>query len=294
MFDFFKHPKVTTTVETKKEPPKSGAKTTAEIIQEIHDTFYSEVDELLKQAGITLSLETQHSEIIEKYERLQKLGFINTKEGKIAIEEKNRLEALRKENLSKKELSDAIHYFSNKYPLYKFITEESVNRICFKYNLVYGPVSLYTGTVPDKNLKQIESFKIKIEDRAFCVEHEKVRYEKDTTSKWSTTRVKYIEKEFFSNSNFKYGWYMSAVKDHRFQHHDNKGYEAPLIIAAPRKDFDMTNHEMNGFQIVTKKVEIPDPVVLQPVMYNEKMYYLIVTAWGDEAYDSDVMNPKMN
>ncbi|MBK8366268.1 MAG: hypothetical protein IPL10_02335 [Bacteroidetes bacterium] len=35
---------------------------------------------------------------------------------------------------------------------------------------------------------------------------------------------------------------------------------------------------------------IPDPVVLQPVHYG----FLIVTAWGDEASDDIVVNPKNN
>ena len=35
---------------------------------------------------------------------------------------------------------------------------------------------------------------------------------------------------------------------------------------------------------------VPDPVVLQPVRYG----FLIVTAWGDEASDEMVVNPRNN
>jgi len=46
-------------------------------------------------------------------------------------------------------------------------------------------------------------------------------------------------------------------------------------------------------QIITK-IQIPDPVVLCPVMYGSEKYYLIVTAWGKEASDKAVVNQKMN
>ena len=45
----------------------------------------------------------------------------------------------------------------------------------------------------------------------------------------------------------------------------------------------------NMFHLV-KTVNIPDPVVLQPVCGG----YLIVCAWGDEASDEIVVNQQMN
>jgi hypothetical protein len=52
-----------------------------------------------------------------------------------------------------------------KYPNNKFITEESVKKICEKYNLVYSTIDRYIGTVPDKNLTEIANFKINDEDK---------------------------------------------------------------------------------------------------------------------------------
>lgn len=43
-----------------------------------------------------------------------------------------------------------------------------------------------------------------------------------------------------------------------------------------------------------KHIEIPDPVVLKPVIYNSQKYYLIVTAWGLEAGDEIVVNSNHN
>lgn len=54
-----------------------------------------------------------------------------------------------------------------------------------------------------------------------------------------------------------------------------------MQIVAPQKDFDMT-----GKVVRNRRIEIKDPVVLQPVKHG----YLVVTAWGDEASDPIVVN----
>jgi hypothetical protein len=152
--------------------PKANlkGKTISEIVEEIHETFYTEVDRLLADAKIANSLDTNKQDLIDKCERLKSLGFTNTVEVKEAEKEILRLENLKRGNEEKKTLTEAINYFSFKYPNYKFITEESVRKICKKYNLVYGEISRYIGTVPDKNLKHIEGFKVLEDDECFITE----------------------------------------------------------------------------------------------------------------------------
>ena len=118
MFNLFKKEKTTDVVE--KVSFKN--KTTNEIIEEIHESFYTEVDKLLASAKILNCLDTDKNDLIEKCERLKSLGFKNTTEIKEAEAELNRLEKLSNENQSKKTLTEAINYFSFKYPNYKFIT----------------------------------------------------------------------------------------------------------------------------------------------------------------------------
>ena len=143
---------------------------TNEIIAEIHDTFYTEVDRLLEMANEKHSLETGKTELINKAERLAKLGFTSSKEVEEANKENIRLKELQRENLEKESLVRAIEYFSFKYPHYKFITEDSVKKICEKYGLIYGEVQYYKGTVPDINLEHIEKFKITKEDKCYkCI-----------------------------------------------------------------------------------------------------------------------------
>jgi hypothetical protein len=53
--------------------------------------------------------------------------------------------------------------------------------------------------------------------------------------------------------------------------------------------------QLENFELKVKPPK-EDPIVLYPVHHNNNgsKYYLIVTAWGDEASDSLVVNHKMN
>lgn len=271
-------------------------KTTNEIIEEIHETFYTEVDRLLAEAKILKSTETTKQGLIDKCERLKKLGFTNTKEVKEAEAEIARISRLEADNNYNKSIQKAIEYFSVKYPLYKFITEESVKKICAKYNLVYSTIDRYTGTVPDKNLKQMESFKIANEDACY----ERINYGMIVHRGWAPkgTIVDYNE---YKKANFidivnnqdpfeEFGLVMTY---RRMTLEDEKVNKCSLEIAAPLKDFNIEKSELNDFQLSTK-IEIPDPVVLQPIYFGGKKHYLVITAWGLEANDELVVNQKMN
>lgn len=52
--------------------------TNNEIVEEIHETFFTEVDRLLAAAGIKGSLHTEKQELMNKDARLQNLGFSYT------------------------------------------------------------------------------------------------------------------------------------------------------------------------------------------------------------------------
>lgn len=246
-------------------------KTNDELVEEIHQTFFTEVDRLLEQAKVLKSTETTKQKLLDKSTKLLALGFQQTVEIIEAKVEFNRLRAIEKNNEANKEIIEAILYFSNKYPQYKFITEDSVKLICEKYNLIYGDVKFYQGNVPDANLKQMEEFSILDEDRCYCESY----------------------KSMFMNSDDKkisYDYYNSRLKSLRYD--SNYTYtKSALLIAAPISDFNTTNMEIKDHQL---KAKVKDPIILCPVFYKEKVYYLIVTAWGKEANDNLVINEKMN
>lgn len=276
--------------EVKVAEPKADFKnkSTNEIIEEIHETFYTEVDRLLAEAKILKPLDTDKQDLIDKSARLKSLGFTNTNEVSTSESEIARLKKLENENLTKDNLREAINYFSFKYPHYKFITEESVIKICEKYNLVYSEVSNYIGEVPDANLEHIENFKIEEIDECYL----------EIVSYFGTVNIlsfdKYKEKT--SPLDPSDSLYESKIRIRR-QMQMNPNYsrnytKANLEICAPIKDFKKELMELKNFKL--SKIEIPDPVVLKPVFFKGMKHYLIVTAWGLEASDELVANQNHN
>jgi hypothetical protein len=275
------------------DQPVTKDQTVNDIIEEIHDSFYGEVEKLLAEAKISNSLETEYQTLIDKCERLKALGFTNTAEVKSAEAEIGRLRGLKNANDEKEILINAIEYFSSKYPNYKFITTDSVTKICEKYGLVRGSTDKYIGTVPDKNLKHIEDFKVDEIDDCYITE----TFNPESVS-WD--RLSWFEgyihgAEFKSKKIYKLDSSNGPIYVEKGSRSNNSlqiTWET-LNIVAPLKDFDMKKSELKGTQIIDK-VEIPDPIVLKPVCYKNRKYFLIVTAWGIEAADELVVNPNHN
>lgn len=231
--------------------PKVANKLYSKEILEIHHEFETASDKLLLEATQIINNSPKINE--DKVERLSKLGFINTKE----VETTKLIKKEKK--LSEKQIEN-INYFAINYPTYKYITEDQVKTICKKYNLVCGNVVLYKGFVPEKNLKEIEKFKLKEIDIIYSTKHYMLDNYEDCT-------------EFqFKNPSSGYS-YKTSLND--------------LKICAPIKDMDTSNMRISkGYKLEN----IPDPIVLQPV----KGGYLILTAWGDEASDELVVNQLNN
>lgn len=192
---------------------------------------------------------------IDKVNRMTALGFNQAKQ----VDETKT--AIRQIELSKTDV-DLIMYYKRKYPLNKFITEEQVKTICFKYGLVCGEVSRFKGFLPEKNLNEIERFRVDKKDAR--------------KSAWSIgTYSSYIGQELDDDGEQAIKWETLFKKEER---------EMSLRICAPLKDMDTKGMKLvDGYKL---KPHIPDPVVLKAVTGG----WLIVTAWGDEASDPIVVN----
>lgn len=236
----------------------AGGKSRTELlIEEIHRNFYNEADRLLHEANAILSVKSEFESDIQKAKELSDLGFNKTRH----VTEINEVTT----KFKKSQVTiEAIRYFSEKYPMYRFITNESVKRICDKYKLVYSSVGDYIGTVPDRNIQEMKNFKIKDEDACY---------------------------EYQNHYSFIGGRTQCGFTEYKRIRENQWAWKSPLEIAAPVKDFDLSGKTVKDRKLVSN---IPDPVVLQPVMFNDVKYYLIVTAWGLEASDPDVANSKMN
>lgn len=234
------------------QPPQEKEVAVAETIRQIHNEFDSQVEILLAEAKNIIAGSVDTS----KGKRLVEIGFVRTQEA----ESHKQLSIVKEQS---ERLAMAIQYYQVYFPEYKFINEESVKRICNKYGLVFGPARLFIGTVPEKNLAEIERF---------------IKKRNDLNNK-SATPGGVIE---FHAPDNAYGYYSDDVT----QIPKEQPKVEEMKICAPKKDFD------------TRTMYVPkgdyrledDPIVLQPV--NEG--YLIVTKWGIEGEDQSLVNEKMN
>lgn len=282
-------------------------KTANELIQEIHDAFNNEVDILLKSSNEPLSTYSDKQELLNKSERLKSLGFNSSKPVNEANEEEKRIKNIKQINIQKEIVKEALNYFTTKYPLYKFITIDSIKNICAKYGLVYGTVDKYIGDIPDKNLKDIENFKIDYNDKGlfFSIvfydpnnEHYSVNEQRYVDNGWyDFYNNEYMNKKFEDTKlNTKDIWNSSGVNHEIIKNPIiklEKIKEYPLEIVATVDQFNMNKKELKEFEVVNSPVN-NDPIVLCPVVYKKVKYYLIITAWGKEAEDDLVVNQKMN
>lgn len=262
-------------------------------VLEIHNEFFTAADRMVAEAQKII--DEAQSKNVSKTEVLKRLGFKQARE----VAE---LEPLVKKAALSKEIVEAISYYKKQYPFQKFITEEQVQQICHKYNLVCGDVSRYKGFVPEKNLKEIERFSLKpAEKDLFVVEAFKGRksigifsasnveikeghgyavlYKKNTNDRAFQQNIGEDLSEMYGED-----WNnLFGLKE--YGHINVRVLNKGLQICAPVKDMDISGLELeNGYKLIKK--HIPDPIVLQPVKHG----YLILTAWGDEASDPIVVN----
>lgn len=240
---------------TQEQSPEEE-KTISQWIEEIHGNFYSASDKLLKDAQEIIN----GTHIDEEALMLASLGFNSMPKVQQARHAQYRL-------VSSQVIADTVLHYQTTYPKYKFITEDIVDDICKKYNLVFGGVERYKGEVPSKNVKEILAF-----DKSMILES-------DRTDKRRTK-----EPRFNSGRHNAFLHHLDDM-DLIYWRQENEG--DGFMICAPLNDMVINRgEEVINNRIVMK--EIPDPVLLYPVRGG----YLVISAWGDEA--ADVVNEKMN
>lgn len=273
----------------------TSTKASVATVKEIHETFYTEVDRLLEQANLKVVTKILDEPFKQRAKALSELGFSNHPHVNEYREKEAKERALEYENGMKDVLIEAIQYYTQKYPQYKFITFDSVGKICKKYGLIYAPVNYFIGEIPQKNLEHMINFRIDPLDKAVLSRWRHIMnfmdFEKqiDNPDRYTGTTYEVDERDY------------TEVGVYGKVHTRNVEF-APLIIAAPRKDFGDFPYG-SSIDEETGALVIPqDPIVIQPVrriydMGGWKYQFvggLIVTAWGDEASDEAVVNQKMN
>lgn len=239
------------------------------VVEMIHADFDTAEERLAKYSERIVK--NQHPELMIKHEKLSKLGFGGSIPAKIGA-------AALKNLADSTEYLENVKYFKAKYPIYRFITEDEVKRLCAKYGLVLGESNRYIGEIPDKNIEEITAFKLKEEDF----------YEDPFRGMFQNFALvipgRKKDERVGVTSESKFLWYEPGVDKNRVEEKEKPRFK----IVAPLNKFDRTNTSVKDNYLL--EVNIPDPIVLQPV----KGGYLIVSKWGLEGSDSAVVNHDMN
>lgn len=239
-------------------------------VKEIHADFDTAQDRIVEEALRIIS--RPHKELTDKADRLAALGFNRSKDAVIGRQVSDNFK-------SQHELLNLMNAYKQKYPLNKFITDTEVEKLCKKYGLVFGDADRFIGEIPEKNLAEIESFKL---------------LEEDMQEKISISSFGLISfPEFIFNSRGVLDIkrnpeleYTGTTKDSKSEP-KKETFKPAFKIVATIQDFDTRDMTLKGHKL---EQNLPDPIVLQPV----KGGYLVVSKWGDEASDEIVLNEKMN
>jgi hypothetical protein len=265
------------------------------IVKEIHNEFETSSDRLLLDKNNSISL--VDSSELDKLKRLKNLGFKNVQQVK-EVEKK-----IIDSDSAKREI-ELIEYYKVYYPNNKFVANGQIQSICKKYGLVYGGVSQFKGFVPEDKLRQIEKFKLRKEEENifvcsgvsatgsvglglgnlnFVIKNAKIVKVRDFYHLFKKEEKECEKREKYAFQSEDGVSFYARDKDNIFGL-SHLGWisftieNRELKICAPLKDMDMTGKVMiEGY----KSVNIPDPVVIQPVEGGG----LILAMWADETFD---------
>jgi hypothetical protein len=171
-----------------------------------------------------------------------------------------------------------IEEYKKKYfGAYKFILTPQLERVCEKYNLFVRETKYFLGDIPEKNIRDIMSFKICIDDLPISQQGYEV-LSRETLSNSVLTNVfgshKYLSIKDFAK--YRLGWLIEI---------------ASIKSLFSEKAFEGSTERIIGTTQIDAKGQVDlDPIVL----CRTKHGYMIITAWGDEANDELVLNEKMN
>lgn len=225
--------------------------------------------------------------------------------------------------------NERARYYQQRYPHHKFITKWQMEKIREKYNLMEGSLERFKGAIPAKNITEMMNFRMvrqdiqeKKSDFASVLDTWSRLYEQQMFASMgipdiitrgraggkSFDRV-YIDeakellkrpsvdiKRSYGPPSFEDSFKQQAEKraeDARERQEEmnkrNRGYES-LTFAQVNKEFP------GAIKITADKAlfNAPDPVLDPIVTIDVNGGYLIITAWGDEARDPDVLNQTMN
>src|SRR5438445_6212239 len=116
---------------------------TQKLLEAIHNQFLT-AQIVLEETFVVMKKDPTYI----KNERLHDLGFTR-------LSQPEEVQTIKKMRL----IIETIEKYKLSHPLNKLINENQMHDICEKYSLIFGEVSRYTGTIPEKNVIEMENFK---------------------------------------------------------------------------------------------------------------------------------------
>lgn len=245
-----------------------GLKSTSAVIAEIHNEFDTAGQKAVKEAKSLIALNKEGS-VNRKLDKLKEKGFT-----RIPLAQGSFYGI----NYDKKcERMKIVENYQQLYPNYKFIFHDQVIAICEKYNLMLCPASMYIRDIPTKNIEEICAFTVRPEhDFSFIYPQRGVSTFTDYDLTYPNNFVPTISV------------YEELARMNRTSSISYTSKPACMFICAPPKDIATEGSIKKKGRLVFR--QIPDPIVLHYV----KDGFLIVTKWGLEGNDKNLVNEKMN
>lgn len=290
------------------------------IIQEIHNSFSIAEKQLLKQAEKVIS--DRNNPDIDK---LAILGFRKSK-NVIGLSPESIRKAVEFIELQK--------IYTIIAPKYKFITEEKRIEICKRYGIVMADVERFIGEIPDKNVQDIIDFKISdgkyLVNSKAITGYKSYKFSEMTNEHLYNAIGKFM---YLTDPHWKSliepliaEYYKRNPKDFKplgeqsWKDKDTyfyiRGSRVDVSIDKIRNYSSSTNPEFyivsNIEQLDTTKAVVDENMYLSTELWSQqenmrllqeqdpivlakvKGGYLVVTAWGNEASDNEVINPVYN
>lgn len=238
----------------------------------------------LKEENIKIVKETVvDNDVINYKKRLDTYGIRNKTKRKI-VESLNKINNTKNKNSEK----ENINFLINTFKPFNVIKYKDLDGVCKDHNLIISSISNYDKAIPDSNLEEMDIF---------------------------VDRLKEMDKKTIRSlhvcPNNKFSFDFENSYTHLFGndgYYHNKSiirHNEMFKIAAPNTHFDIPKtynkigRECHFLGKKPKFVYKPtlnkpnfelDPIVFVPIMFLEKIYCVIVTAWDEVADDSRILS----
>lgn len=171
---------------------------------------------------------------------------------------------------------DTIRHYTQKYPFHKFILTPQLKRVCEKYDLYVRDLNFFLGDIPEKNIQDMMSFYVYLDDLQIPEGHRKNILDTLKTSEilhtWGS-EIK-IPLSMFSKCGLTHFLEIASVKE----------------LLSDKAFRQSTSRIISEDELSAKHSVDLDPIVMCKVRGGR----IIITAWGDEANDELVLKETLN